>query len=61
MSTRRTYDAAVTGTRRRAGRDGTGAALVCTGHFPVPSAGTVDRWSGGFRFRPWDPGTGPAA
>jgi hypothetical protein len=32
--------------------------VVCTGHLPVPSAGIVDRWSGGFRFRPWEPGTG---
>jgi glyoxylase-like metal-dependent hydrolase (beta-lactamase superfamily II) len=33
--------------------------VVCTGHFPMPAMGTVEQWSGGFRFRPLPTGSLP--
>jgi glyoxylase-like metal-dependent hydrolase (beta-lactamase superfamily II) len=48
------YDRAQGGVSRRAlfGRLCDTSTLLCTGHFPSPSAGRLTRWGDGFRYNP---------
>lgn len=46
------YDSKIAGETRRKffGRFADTSTLVCTGHFPSPSAGRFAKWGDGFRF-----------
>jgi glyoxylase-like metal-dependent hydrolase (beta-lactamase superfamily II) len=54
LSMRSDYDAKQGGDTRRSflERYSDTNTLVCTGHFPSPSAGRISRWGNGFRFTP---------